>query len=161
MRKGAGLLIVAACVVSSCSASAAFAEEAAAPSFETVERVTLYLDWGFVGRPVSLDLFGDRIHVGWDAGDLTAPTILLVERERLVSSPDGVGIGEDVAHLTWADPNHLSERGVSVRVGDCVPDAWTTCTSFRLDGTSWREMADGRAYGHARVRGGERRLAYM
>jgi len=157
------MFFVAAFVVWGFSARPVAAEETVAPTFIREDRVILYLDWGFVGRPVTLDLFDDSIRVSWDTGDLTAPTILMVERERTATTTQGdVILGEDVAHLTWADPNHLSERGVKVEVHTgCVVGDWTTCASYRLAGTSWSELTDARAYGHVRVRAGEKPSSYM
>ncbi|MFH1078176.1 MAG: septal ring lytic transglycosylase RlpA family protein [Patescibacteria group bacterium] len=163
MRKGAGLFMVAAFIVLAFSARPAFASVVVSPSFEKKDSVVLYLDWGFVGRPVTLDLFENRIRVSWDAGDLTAPTILMVERERTATTTQGdVTLGEDVAHLTWADPQNLSERGVRVEVRSaCTTSDWTTCSSYRLAGSSWTSLTGSWAYGHVRVRSGETPSSYM
>lgn len=155
--------MVAAFVALAFSARPAFAADEVPPTFEKKDSVILYLDWGFVGRPVTLDLFDNRIHVSWDAGDLTAPTILMVERERTATTTRGdVTLGEDVAHLTWADPQLLSERGVRVEVRSaCTASDWTTCSSYRLAGASWTSLTGGRAYGHVRVRSGVAASSYM
>lgn len=137
---------------------------AAEEPVEVVQRSVFYLDWGFVGRPVSLDLNGGKTVIRWDAGDLVAPTILMVEIERIpTSTVDRIEMGNEVTHLTWTDPYHLSSRGVEVRMANgCVPDAWSSCILMKQEGgVAWRAAADGRAYGHARVRLGSKPLAYM
>jgi hypothetical protein len=163
MRIRVGVFIISALAAWAVSVPAAKAAETEPARFDVVERTVLYLDRGFVGRPVVLDLFGNRVRVSWDEGDLAAPTILMVERERTASTTlDGVTLGEETVHLTWADPNNLSERGVRVEIpGECVPGAWTDCAAFRLDGTSWTKLADSRVAGHARVRVGSVQAAYM
>lgn len=141
--------------------SAAFAAE---EPVQVVERNVFYLDWGFVGRPVSLDVNGGKTVIRWDAGDLVAPTILMVEIERMpTSTVDGIEMGNEVTHLTWTDPYHLSSRGVEVRMSNgCVPSAWSACVNLKQEGgPAWRVAADGRAYGHARVRLGSKPLPYM
>lgn len=109
------------------------------------DRIVLTLDSGFVGRPVSLDVFGGSVRVSWDAGDLIAPTMLMVERETSASS--------SIIHLAWADPYNVAERGVRVETpSECVPDAFTTCTLQRQNGNAWADAKDGRVYGYSIVR---------
>ncbi|MFA5935732.1 MAG: RlpA-like double-psi beta-barrel domain-containing protein [Patescibacteria group bacterium] len=132
---------------------------------ELVERKIFYLDWGFVGRPVSLDVNGGKTTVSWEAGDLTAPTVLMIEIEKDTDeiAPSNVTFGQEVVHLTWADPYHLSARGVKVVNQDgCNPGDWTVCSLYReIPGDGWTEALGGRAYGHVRVRMGTKLGDYM
>lgn len=128
---------------------------------EIKESVIFYLDWGFVGRAVSLELNGGKTSVSWEAGDLIAPTMLMVEIEKsATTTQNGAELADEVIHLTWADPYHLSSRGVKVS-NACVSGAWTSCAVYKQDGETWKESADGRAYGHSRVRMGLKKTAYM
>lgn len=128
---------------------------------ETSERAIFYLDWGFVGRPVSLDLNGGKTIVSWEAGDLVAPTMLMVEIEKMTTSTvNGVEFNDEVVHLTWADPYNLSARGVKISSA-CTANAWTVCALYKQEGESWKEATGGRAYGHARVRMGQKKTVYM
>lgn len=68
----------------------------------TDETVSLTLDIGFVGRPVSLDVFNGELTVAWDERTLTAPTTLRLTRTR-------GGAGEDQAEAA---------KGVVVEFGD-------------------------------------------
>lgn len=137
--------------------------QAAETPVELKERTIFYLDWGFVGRPVSLDVNGGKTIVSWDAQDLTAPTTLMVEIETgVTSSINGATLEGEIVHLTWADPYHLSARGVKVTSQNgCVPSTWTSCSLYKQTGETWQEVSDGRAYGHARVRMGTKTSAYM
>lgn len=131
---------------------------------EVIERSVFYLDWGFVGRPVSLDVNGGKTTISWEAGDLTAPTILMVEieKETQALAPSGVTFGEEVVHVTWADPYLLSARGVRIETDDgCNPGDWTTCELYREEKGVWTRSPDGRAYGHVRVRAGTRQGDFM
>jgi hypothetical protein len=163
MRIRVGVFIFSALAIMAGAVDAASAAETPAASFDVVERVVFYLDSGFVGRPVALDTFGGSVRVSWEAGDLIAPTILMVERERTTSTTvNGVSFGDDAIHLTWADPYNLSERGVRVSAaGDCEIGEWTDCAAYRQNGSSWVKLADGRVAGHVRVRMGTTRSAYM
>lgn len=121
-----------------------FSRPVRAADATSANREVFYLDAGFVGRPVSLDVFGGAVRVSWDAGDLNAPTMLMVERNTDTSTT--------TVQLTWADPYNLSSRGVHVDVpSDCVADAKTTCTLLRKDGDQWAATTDGRVYGFAMV----------
>lgn len=163
MRIRVGVFIVSALAVWVASGHVARSADAPPPDFDVQDRILLHLDWGFVGRPVTLDLFGNRVRVSWDAGDLKAPTILLVELERTASSTvNGATLGADAVRLTWADPDNLAERGVRVEIpGDCAPDAMTDCVAYREVGSSWTKLAENRAAGYARVRIAATRSAYM
>ncbi|MEO5927957.1 MAG: septal ring lytic transglycosylase RlpA family protein [Patescibacteria group bacterium] len=119
---------------------------------EVTESHIFYLDWGFVGHPVSLDI-NSKTRVSWDAGDLNGQTTLLVEIEK--------GDTGDVVHITWADPYLLSSRGVMVTDPTCKTDGWTQCSLERLDGATWVPAKDNRAYGHVRVRMATSKAAYM
>jgi len=163
MRIRVGVFIVSALAIWVATVPAAKAAETATAGLEVADRAVLHLDSGFVGRPVTLDLFGGKVRVSWDAGDLTAPTMLMVERIPMATTTaDGIALGEDAVRLTWADPYLLSERGVRVEIsGTCTSDAWTDCTAYRLDGSSWTKLADGRVAGYALVRVGSVKAAYM
>lgn len=140
------------------------AARAADAPIELKERAIFYLDWGFVGRPVSLDLNGGKTVVRWEAGDLVAPTVLMVEIEKEPSSSAtaNVTFGEEVVHLTWADPYNLSARGVAITNQDgCTPGPWSVCALYVQHGDAWKESVDGRAYGHVRVRMGTKQGTYM
>jgi hypothetical protein len=80
----------------------------------TDETMTLTLDSGFVGRPVSLGVFGGAFTLAWDENALIAPTTLRLTRTH-------GGMMED---QTEASP------GVSVEFGD--PKAMNASGSFRL-----------------------------
>lgn len=121
-----------------------FSRPVRAADATSANREVFYLDAGFVGRPVSLDVFGGDVRVSWDAGDLNAPTMLMVERSMDATT---------TVRITWADPYNLAERGVHVDVpSDCVADAKTTCTLLRKNGDQWIATTDGRVYGFADVR---------
>lgn len=157
--KAPRLLFVLAMAVVSCLV---FGHHASAA--EVTERHVFYLDWGFVGRPVSLDVNGGKTVVSWDAGDLTAPTILMVEIEKDTEAlaPANVQFGNEVVHVTWADPYLLSARGVKVTNEDgCQPSNWSTCTLYREEAGVWKEAAGGRVYGHVRARMGTKQGNYM
>ncbi len=131
---------------------------------EVVEQHLFYLDWGFVGHPVSLEMNQGKTVVSWDTGDLVAPTVLLVEIEHDADTlaPSGVTFGQEVVHVTWADPYNLSARGVKITTEDgCHPGDWTTCELYRKDGDAWVRVPDSRAYGHVRVRMGTRQGDFM
>jgi hypothetical protein len=131
---------------------------------EVIERKIFYLDWGFIGHPVSLDVDGGATRVSWEAGDLTAPTILMIETEADIASTstDGVSFGDKVIHVTWADPYHLSARGVKIEsTNGCNPGGWNECALYVKNGDTWKQDADGRAYGHVRVRMGTKKGSYM
>lgn len=139
------------------------AQEVSVSSPQVIERKIFHLDWGFVGRSVRLEM-EDGSAVAWEAGDLSAPTILMVERERWpVVSANGAELMEDVLHITWADPYLLSARGVQVFMPyACQPDAFTKCFLHQsLGGTEWREVGGGRVYGHIRTRMAKKTLPYM
>jgi rare lipoprotein A (peptidoglycan hydrolase) len=151
-------------VVIAMSIVASLAWANATQAAEVVEQKIFYLDWGFVGRPVSLDVNGGKTIVSWEAGDLTAPTMLMIEIEKDVDAlaPSGVTFGQEVVHLTWADPYHLSARGVKITTQDgCNPGDWTTCELYRKDGETWVRAPQSRAYGHVRVRAGTRQGDFM
>lgn len=61
------------------------AVDSSAPIAELVatdEELVLMLDSGFVGRPVSLDVFGGELTVAWDGHALVAPTTLRLTRTK-------------------------------------------------------------------------------
>jgi hypothetical protein len=163
MRIRVGVFIVSALTIWVATVPAAKAAETETAGLEVADRVVLHLDSGFVGRPVSLDLFGGTVRVSWDAGDLTAPTMLMVERIPMASSTEGdIAFGQDAVRLTWADPYLLSGHGVRIEIpGACIQDAWTDCAAYRSDGSSWTKLADGRVAGYALVRVGSVKAAYM
>lgn len=157
--KAARLLFVFAMLVVSCLVVGSQASAA-----EVTERRIFYLDWGFVGRPVSLDVNGGKTVVSWDAGDLTAPTILMIEIEKDTDAlaPANVHFGEEVVHVTWADPYLLSARGVKVTNEDgCEPSDWSVCSLYKEESGTWKEAAGGRVYGHVRARMGTKQGSYM
>lgn len=164
MKRTRARLFIGAMLAMSWSWMFVNAARAADAPVELKERAIFYLDWGFVGRPVSLDLNGGKTVVSWDAGDLVAPTVLMVEIEKDTSSPApaSASFGEEVVHLTWADPYNLSARGVKITTQDgCAPGSWTRCALYRQDGDAWKESPSGRAYGHVRVRMGTAQGNYM
>lgn len=121
---------------------------------DVFERKIFYLDWGFVGRPVTLETYGGRVRLSWEAGDLTAPTMLMVEVEASSTDP--------IVHITWADPYHLSSRGIRVDFPqDCQSSAWISCSLLEQQGSTWVEKKDGRVYGHVRVRLNKEIFPYM
>lgn len=123
---------------------------------------TFYLDTGFVGRPVSLDLPGGKAKVSWEAGDLKGPTILYAEVEKSTAiSTSGTELGTDTVHLIWTDPYLLSERGVKVSYAEANDDPWKVRAIFKQDGSGWKEAVDGWVYGHIRAKPGMKSSTYM
>lgn len=74
------------------------------------EPVTLNLDSGFVGRAVSLELFGGRLTVRWDKGTLVKPTVL-----RVLPGVAATGTRQTVAGDAWriefADEDAINSAG--------------------------------------------------
>lgn len=146
--KAARLFSVSAIVFASCLVLGHQSRAA-----EVTERHIYYLDWGFVGHPVSLDV-NAKTRISWETGDLNGQTTLMVEIEK-------DDAGAEVVHIVWADPYLLSARGVKVSDPTCKADGWTTCAIERLDGEKWLPVPDSRAYGHVRVRMATAKAAYM
>ena len=74
------------------------------------EPVALTLDSGFVGRAVSLELFGGRMTVRWDKGTLVKPTTL-----RVMPGAAATGTQQAVAGDSWSivfeDENAVNAAG--------------------------------------------------
>lgn len=71
------------------------------------QSLELMLDSGFVGRPVSLDLFDGAVRIGWNANALIQPTKLVVSR-----SSDGIlnVIMDDVHTFASGSLMHVALR---------------------------------------------------
>ncbi|OGL73314.1 hypothetical protein A3E39_01045 [Candidatus Uhrbacteria bacterium RIFCSPHIGHO2_12_FULL_60_25] len=77
---------------------------------EADQPVSLTLDSGFVGRPVSLDLYDGRVNVSWDTGTLVAPTVL-----RVSPGIATTGTEQTIAGASWrvefADTDAVNDQG--------------------------------------------------
>lgn len=77
----------------------------------TDQQLTLTLDAGFVGRPVSLDVFNGDATIAWDAKTLIKPT-----RLTIISTRGGVwseqASAADGVKLIFEDPTAVSTKGV-------------------------------------------------
>ncbi|MFH1620649.1 MAG: RlpA-like double-psi beta-barrel domain-containing protein [Patescibacteria group bacterium] len=138
------------------------AEQVKDGTLKVLDSKVFYLDRGFIGRSVSLDLLGGKANVSWDAEDLKAPTILYVAIEKTTtSSVNGVLLGDETVHLIWSDPYLLSERGVKVSYAGISNNPWKESVIYKQDGENWKEAVDGRVYGHARARSAQKPSSYM
>jgi hypothetical protein len=80
------------------------------PISETGDVVTLTLDSGFVGRPVSLDLFDGTLKLAWDAKTLVAPTSIRIVRIQGGAGKDEREAGTGV-RFAFADASAVSSNG--------------------------------------------------
>lgn len=78
---------------------------------ETGDVVTLTLDSGFVGHPVSLDLFDGEFTIAWDAKALIAPTSIRVARTRGGAGDEEAEAGMG-ARFTFTDASAISQNGI-------------------------------------------------
>jgi len=84
--------------------SAMFAAPAVqAAESQTSETMVLHIDEGFLGHPVTLDLFENSVRISWDAGDVLAPGDLIVTRSS----------STEVA-LEWSSSYVLGPQGILV-----------------------------------------------
>lgn len=80
------------------AAPVAFAAEVQAP-----ETMVLHIDEGFLGHPVTLDLFDNTVQVSWGAGDVLAPGDMMVTR---TSSTE--------VTIEWSSSYVLGPKGIAV-----------------------------------------------
>ena len=88
------------------------------------QSVTLHLDAGFVGHPVSFDLLNGDVTIAWDGKTLTGPTTLTVTRTHGGTSGDDAEAAKGVV-IHFDDPAVISTSG-TIRVAlraDRLPTA--------------------------------------
>jgi hypothetical protein len=99
-------------VVSDSSAvQVASSDSQSVPLTLTDERIVLTLDSGFVGRPVSLDLFDGEVTVAWDAKTLVKPTTLTVTSARGGTWQEQ-SASANAVNLFFDDPSAISSTGI-------------------------------------------------
>jgi hypothetical protein len=89
----------------------ASANQTASVPVPTDETILLTLDQGFVGRPVSLDVFDGELTVAWDDKMLIAPTSLRLTRTRGGAAEDQEEAADGVA-LDFGTHQAVSSDGV-------------------------------------------------
>lgn len=84
--------------------SAVFAAPVAqAAEVQVPETMVLHIDEGFLGHPVTLDLFDNTVQVSWGAGDVLAPGDMIVTR---TSSTE--------ISIEWSSSYVLGPKGIAV-----------------------------------------------
>lgn len=89
----------------------ASADEMIEAPVRTDETIFLMLDLGFVGRPVSLEVFDGALTVAWNEETLVAPTSLRLTRTRGGGGADQTEAAKGVA-IEFGDPNAVSGEGM-------------------------------------------------
>jgi hypothetical protein len=74
------------------------------------DAITLTLDSGFVGRPVSLGLFKDTFTIAWDAQTLLKPTTLTVWQTDLATSTNQSAAAKGVV-ISFGSADALASKG--------------------------------------------------
>jgi hypothetical protein len=74
------------------------------------DALTLTLDSGFVGRPVSLGLFSDTFTIAWDVQTLLKPTTLTVWQTNLATST-GQTVAAKGVSVAFGPPDVLAAKG--------------------------------------------------
>jgi len=76
---------------------------ALAANDSATQTAVLHIDEGFLGHPVTLDLFDGDVRIAWDAGDVLAPGDLTVTRASATS-----------VHVEWSTSYILGPRGIAI-----------------------------------------------
>ncbi|MBI4138581.1 hypothetical protein HY479_00320 [Candidatus Uhrbacteria bacterium] len=116
------------------------------------EPLTLHLDEGFLGRPVSLSLFDSTLTIRWSAAGLRSPVDLTVR-------PDVSGT-TTVYDVRWSDQEAIGD-GVAITMAACASDAWTACEILQESPDGWTPLTNGKIRGNARIRLGITRSDFM
>lgn len=73
--------------------------------------IRLSLDEGFVGRPVSLDLFDGKVNISWNAETLIEPSALTVSLVRGTTSSDDQVIAAPAVLVSFSDASAVHPDG--------------------------------------------------
>lgn len=75
------------------------------------DSILLTLDQGFVGRPVSLDLFDGVLNVSWDEDTLIGPSALVISLTEGTTSTEDQVVAAPAVSVAFADPSAVSPDG--------------------------------------------------
>ena len=143
MKRGISRILIGLFVF----ASLGGAQAVLAADTDVSQSVTLHIDEGFIGRPVTLDMFDGRVRLAWDSGDVLAPgdVTLTLSTSSEVS-------------LVWSSSYLLGSRGVLLGMKEessSTIGAWNVSTlDMRVPFGAWTRPAVVRQSGFVLTRVG-------
>lgn len=127
------------------------------------EDAHLYLDSGFMGRPVTFNQFGGTVRLGLEKDSLLGPNELDITLDNYATGTfEDYELQPEVVSLKWQETINLSFNGITVGLPQaCTPSAWTNCKLFVEKNGEWKPLDSERVYGDVKLRMGKSQAGYM